>query len=98
MPYRRSFIFTEISPHPRHALASNDVIGINQLLDSWDGRNVPADHNGRTRRKLPRHPAHLAHLSYIHNDRGDSDDVVMMRTDFLGEAFLCRKVEHRAGR
>src|SRR5580765_1363088 len=78
MPDGSLLIFAQVSPHPGNAFSPHDVIGIDHLLDPGYGRYVPANDNRRVRRQLADHAAHLAHFGYVHDDRGDPDDVVAL--------------------
>ena len=69
-------IFAEIAPHPRDAFAAHDVIGIDQLIESGNGGDVPANDDRGFGRQAAHAAAHLAHLAEVRNNAGDSDDVV----------------------
>ncbi len=50
------------------------------------------------RRQFPDHPAHLPHLRHVYDDRGDPDNVVLVRLQFAREVVSRRKVQHRTRR
>ncbi len=55
-------------------------------LDAGNRGDVAADDDRRVRRELAHHAAHLAHLADVHDDRGDADDVVLMRVSSRAKA------------
>src|SRR5579871_2611243 len=97
MSNRRAFIFAEVAPHPRDALAAHNVIGINQLFNSWDGCYMSSHYDCGMRRQLSNHATHLSHLAHVDDDRGNSYDVVLMAGQLVGKIFAGREVEDRAG-
>ena len=98
MTNRGGLVLAQIAAHPGDPLTAHDVVSVDHLLDARDGGHVSADYDDRTRRKLAGHAAHLAHLGDVHDDRRDTDDVILLIRKFLGKAFARRKVEYRAGR
>ena len=80
---------------PADALALDDMIGVKHPLDPGNGRHVAADDDGGYRRVLPREAAHLAHLADVHDDAGNTDDVVLMGLQLFDEPFARGKVEQR---
>lgn len=89
---------TEKAPQPSDAFSFDDVIRIDQPLDSRYRSHVPADDNRRAWRMHSDQAAHLAHLRHIHDDAAETDDVVRMRGQFADETRPGWKVEHRTGR
>jgi len=98
MPDGRVLVFTQVASHPGNALAAHDVVRIDHLVDAGYGGDMPADHNRRVRRKLADHAAHFTHFGDVHDDRGDSDDVVCMRGDLTLEIVSSREIKNGAGR
>jgi hypothetical protein len=74
------------------------VVRIDHLVDAGYGGDMAADHNRRVRRKLADHAAHFTHFGDVHDDRGDSDDVVWMRGDLALEIVSSREIKNGAGR
>jgi hypothetical protein len=91
-------VFTQVASHPGNALAAHDVVRIDHLVDAGYGCDMAADHNRRVRRKLADHAAHFTHFGDVHDDRGDSDDVVWMRGDLALEIVSSREIKNGAGR
>jgi hypothetical protein len=98
MPDGSALVFAEVASHPGNALATHDVVGVDHLVDAGYGGDMPADHNRRVRRKLADHAAHFTHFGDVHDDRGDSDDVVSMRGDLALEVFSSGEIKNGAGR
>ncbi len=94
----RVLVFAQVAPHPGNAFAAHDMVGIDHLLDPGYGRDVPADDDRRVRRELADHAAHLAHFGYVHDDRGDPDDVVALGGELTLEVFASGKIKDGAGR
>ena len=74
------------------------MVRIDHLVDAGYGGDMAADHNRRVRRKLADHAAHFTHFGDVHDDRGDSDDVVWMRGDLALEIVSSREIKNGAGR
>ncbi len=94
----RFYIFAEVAAHPGDAVALDDMIGVQKVLDAGDGRDVPADDDGRMRRELPHHAAHLARFAHVHDDRGDADHVVVVPGELARERLAGGEIQNRAGR
>ncbi len=88
-------VFAEELAHPGHALSPDDVVSVNRPLQPRNRRHVATDHNRRPWRVLAHQAAHFPDLADIHDNRRDADDVVVVRRQFLDEAFAGRKVEQR---
>lgn len=91
-------ILVEIAAHPGNPFAPDDVIGVDHVLDAGNCRPMPAHHDRGVRRELADHAAHLAYFRDIHDDRGDSDDVVALRGDLARKIVPRREIKNGAGR
>ena len=91
-------VFAEEAAHPGDAIAADDVVGIEQLLDFRDGSYMPADHDGGLRRELADHSAHFAHFADVDDDGGDADDIVVVGAEFLSKGFAGGEIQHCGGR
>ena len=91
-------IFAQITSHPADSFTADDMVGVDQLVELRNGRDVTADHDGRFRRQLAHAAAHLAHLAEVGDDAGDAYNVVLGGEQFAFEALQGGEVEQRAGR
>ena len=97
MAQRPVLVFAEEAAEPAHALAADDVIGVDPLDQIGHVGDVPADDDRGVRLILPDQLAHLLHLRRVRNDRRDADDVVLPRAKLFDEAVERGEVQQRAG-
>ena len=89
--------FAQVLAHPGDAVAFDDVVGIEEVLDAGDGGDVAADDHGGARREFADHAAHFARLADVDDDGRDADDVVVVGGQFAGEGFARGEIEDGAG-
>ena len=88
--------FAQIAAKPSHALAADDMVGVDPLVQIGDVGNMPADDDFGLRLIAADQLAHLFDFVLVGNDRGDADHVVPVIADFLDEAVQRREVQHGA--
>src|ERR1700751_1000968 len=89
-----AWIFAKISAHPGNAFAFNDMVGVDHVINAWDGSDVAANNDLRVGRELAYDAAHLAHFPDVHDDGGDADNVILLLGDLASEGFARWKIEH----
>ena len=89
-------VLAQVAAHPFDAVALDDVVGVEDVLDAGNGGHVPAHDDGGVRREFPDHAAHLARLADIHDDGRDAHDVVMVGRQLAGEGLARGEIEDRA--
>ena len=62
-------VLAQEPPEPAHALALDDVVGVDPLVQIGDVGDVPADDDRRVRLVLADQLAHLLHLEQVGDDR-----------------------------
>ena len=96
MANRGFFILTQIAAHPRDSLAAHDVVRVDHVFDAGNGGDVPTNDNGGIRREAADHAAHLAHFGQIHDDRGNTYDVVLMLLELASKVLPRGEIQHGA--
>ena len=87
----------QVAAEPGHALAADDVVGVDLLVQVGDIGDVAADDDLGVGLVVADQLAHLLHLGLVGNDRGDADHVVLVVADFVEEAVQRGEVQERAG-
>ena len=95
---RLVLVLAQEAAEPAHALAADDVIGVDPLVQIGHVGDVAADDDRGVRQILPNQLAHLLHFEDVGNDRRDADDVVLVGANLLDEAIERGEVQQRAGR
>ena len=95
---RLVLVLAEQTAKPAHALAADDMIGVDPLAEIGNVGDVPADDDRGLRQILPNQLAHLFHFEEVRNDRRDADDVVLVGANLLDETVERGEVQQRAGR
>src|SRR5689334_18969902 len=97
MAHRGGRVFSQVLAHPGDAVAFDDVIGVDQVFNPGDGRDVAPDDDGGFGRDLAHDAAHLPDLAHVDHDGGDSNYVVPVRLHFTREVVASGKIQDRAG-
>ena len=97
MADRGLLVLTQKAAEPADALAADNMVRPETLLDARQARNVPPHHNLGMGLKLADKFAHLFSLEVVRRDGADRHHIVALLAQFLGEAIQGRKIQKRVG-
>jgi hypothetical protein len=97
VPDGRLIILPQVPLKPPDALAADDMVRIDYLLETIQVCNVPTDNDHGCRLMLPDQLAHLFDLADIRENAADADNVIDPVADFFREAVKQGKIQDCAG-